>query len=478
MTRHTTRLSRRGRAAVAAAAVLIPLAAASPALAGAPARPGTAATTAAAAAASARPAGSHAPAALTGATPAAEAPGRVDQLGGVPVVTAGADAVTTTFRATLPDGVTGPVSAQLAFAPDQLPPGGYTSDRVAAHLHATCAVDGGAYQPCAWTGGVGAEDPVGDYLRLELPQAPAATQITYSVRISADAPTLPADTVLTGWAELTDGGGAVLADGVAQLRYSVGPVAADHRAQLYAVDRGGVLWRYEGTGRSATPFLPRQRVGAGWDAYTSVVPLGGTDAAGQGDVVARDKAGVLWYYRHSGDAAQPFLPRVRVGGGWNIYTALSGTGQTAVDLRSGLAGDLVARDANGVLWYYQWTGEAGRPFAPRTKVGAGWNAYDALSVYGNGIVARDTHGVLWSYSHSGVSGPGSDPFLPPVKVGAFWQQFTALSGVLVGDDLVNGLAARSSSGGLWLYGAKPGSPQIPGKGTVIGGGWNIYTVLF
>ena len=476
MTRRDTRTSRRRLAAVAAASVLIPLALASPALAGAPARPGTTAS-----ATAAPSAGTRTPAALGGTTAtadAAQAPGQVDQFTGVPVVTAGADPVTTSFLATLPEGVQGPVSAQLAFPPDQLPPGGYTSDRVAAHLHATCSVNGGAYEPCAWAGGVGEEDPVGDYLRLELPQAPAATQVTYSVRISADAPTLPADLLLTGWIELKDAGGAVLADGVAQIQYVNGLSAADKRAQLYAVDRGGVLWRYEGTGRAATPFMPRQRVGAGWGAYTAVVPLGGTNAAGQGDLVARDSAGVLWYYRHSNNTAQPFEPRVRIGAGWNIYTALSGTGQTALDLRSGLAGDLVARDKDGVLWYYQWTGDPKQMFTPRTRVGGGWNAYNALSVYGNGIVARDSHGVLWSYSHSRVSGPGTDPFLAPVKVGAYWQQFTALSGVLVGDEQVNGLAARSSSGGLWLYGAKPGSPQIPGTATFVSAGWNIYSMLF
>ena len=476
MTRRDTRTSRRRLAAVAAASVLIPLALASPALAGAPARPGTTAS-----ATAAPSAGTRTPAALGGTTAtadAAQAPGQVDQFTGVPVVTAGADPVTTSFRATLPEGVQGPVTAELAFPPDQLPPGGYTSPRVAVHLHATCSVNGGAYQPCAWSGDVGSEDPAGNDLRLQLPQAPAGTTITYSVRISADAPTLPADLLLTGWIELKDAGGAVLADGVAQIQYVNGLSAADKRPQLYAVDRGGVLWRYEGTGQAAAPLMPRQRVGAGWDAYTAVTPLGGTDAAGHGDLVARDKDGVLWYYRHSNDTAQPFEPRVKVGAGWNIYTALSGTGQDGVSLRSGLAGDLVARDADGVLWYYQWTGDPKRPFEPRTKVGAGWNAYDSLAVYGNGIVARDTHGVLWSYSHSRVAGPGTDPFLPRVKVGAFWQQFTALSGLLVGDDLVNGLVARSTTGGLWLYGAKPGSPQIPGTATFVSAGWNIYSMLF
>ncbi len=38
--------------------------------------------------------------------------------------------------------------------------------------------------------------------------------------------------------------------------------------------------------------------------------------------MARDREGVLWFYAGTGDPSAPFAPPVRVGGGWNTYTML------------------------------------------------------------------------------------------------------------------------------------------------------------
>ncbi len=40
--------------------------------------------------------------------------------------------------------------------------------------------------------------------------------------------------------------------------------------------------------------------------------------------------------------------------------------------------DLVARDKDGVLWFYQGTGSASAPFKGRTKIGNGWKIYGML----------------------------------------------------------------------------------------------------
>ncbi|MGW4699586.1 hypothetical protein [Streptomyces sp. NPDC004285] len=141
------------------------------------------------------------------------------------------------------------------------------------------------------------------------------------------------------------------------------------RGALHARDKQGVLWRYEGTGDVTRPFATRKRVGGGWNAYTVVTPLFSATAGGTGRLVARDRAGVLWYYEGTSDPAAPFAPRERVGGGWNTYTALVGTG----------GGGLVARDRDGVLWLYEKTYEGyRRPFEPRQRIGGGWNVYDLM----------------------------------------------------------------------------------------------------
>jgi len=444
--------------AVTAAAVLMPLAVAAPALAGSPGAPGTgpAATSGTTSTAQAAPDGQAKPAVPTG----------VVTQDGVPQVVAGQNTATTRFTVRLPEGATGPVTGLLAFEPTQLPPAGYTSSRVAAHLHSTCSVNGGPFQTCDWAGGIADEgDPLAGYLRLPMPAAEAGSTLTYDVRISADYAVLPEDQLLHGWLQVADADGNPLAVGAAQVQYLKGTLPANRRGVLYARDAAGVLWRYEGndTSRTTEPFKPRAKVGAGWNVYTAIVPLGAQSAGATGNLVARDQDGVLWYYEHTGDPAQPFKPRVRVGAGWNIYTALSATSE-------GGHTELVARDRDGVLWRYRSLSQ------PRVKIGAGWNAYTAITPYDDGVVARDSSGVLWSYSARTVDS-GNDPFQPRVKVGAGWNVYTALSGSNVAtDESWDSLMARDAAGRLWWYDQK--ARHIPGSRTLVGAGWNVYTVIF
>ncbi|MEU9201372.1 VCBS repeat-containing protein, partial [Streptomyces sp. NPDC048332] len=135
------------------------------------------------------------------------------------------------------------------------------------------------------------------------------------------------------------------------------------------------LWLYQGTGKTNAPFTARTRVGGGWNTYTELV--GGADLTGDGtaDLLARDKTGVLWLYQGTGKTNAPFTARTRVGGGWNTYTELVSAG----DLNSDGSNDLLATDAGGALWFYNGTPDAGVPFAARTQVGRGWTIYNALA---------------------------------------------------------------------------------------------------
>ncbi|MFI0928159.1 FG-GAP repeat domain-containing protein [Streptomyces sp. NPDC021012] len=159
---------------------------------------------------------------------------------------------------------------------------------------------------------------------------------------------------------------------------SAGNLDANPYADLVARDGQGVLWLYSGTGRALSQ---RIRIGAGWGVYTTLAA--GSDLTGDGrpDLVATDTAGVLWLYKATGDAARPFAPRVRVGAGWNAYDRLTAPG----DIGGAKAGDLLARDRTGVLWLYLGKGDG--TFAPRTKVGGGWNTYQQLVNIGD--VDRD-----------------------------------------------------------------------------------------
>ncbi|MDT9690552.1 VCBS repeat-containing protein [Streptomyces sp. P9(2023)] len=157
-----------------------------------------------------------------------------------------------------------------------------------------------------------------------------------------------------------------------------GNIGGSVHADILGRDRSGVLWLYTGTGKG---FAPRTKIGAGWQTYDKLT--GGSDLTGDGrpDLVAADKAGDLYLYKGTGNAAAPFAPRKKIGWGWGIYNQLTATG----NLGGAAAGDLVARDKDGVLWLYLGKGDG--TFAARTRIGGGWDRYTDL--VGVGDTNRD-----------------------------------------------------------------------------------------
>ncbi|MFF9014010.1 N-acetylmuramoyl-L-alanine amidase [Streptomyces sp. NPDC014870] len=257
------------------------------------------------------------------------------------------------------------------------------------------------------------------------------------------------------------------------------PVKATTRYNLLARDASGVLWQYQGTGSATAPFLTRYRVGAGWNMFNAITPMTALRADGTGDMVARDTTGVLWYYQGTGNPSAPFKARLKTGAGWGVYDRIVGTR----DLNGDAIPDLIAREKSGVLWFYKGTGNPAVPFAPRTKVGAGWQAYNELVSTGDlnadgkaDLIARDASGVLWFYKGTGSA---TAPFAPRVKVGAGWQAYNSLVGPsdLNADGKVD-LVARDTTGALWYY-KGTGSATAPYAPRVkVGGGWQIYNLIF
>ncbi|MFD9047029.1 hypothetical protein [Streptomyces zaomyceticus] len=392
------------------------------------------------------------------------ASGTVVQEGGPLVVPVGEEApVTTRFTITLPASVTGRVTLGLR-VPMPLPSAGDNN-----LPSATCSVNGGAYQSCGW-GYENAEqnDSWNDGYSLSLPPTEAARTLTYDLRIDTSRWILIGERA--GTLEMKDARGNVVASGPAALHFVPGTPEPGDRATVHARDKGGVLWQYEATSDPARPFKARTRVGGGWNAYTAITKLSPTVAAGWGSLVARDKAGVLWYYEGTGNPARPFKARARVGGGWNTYTSITGT-----------RGNLVARDRDGVLWSYDtktYWDDAPAMFKPRVRVGGGWNAYNLVTNLADRVVARDASGVLWSYEQRSELWDPWDakaPFKPRVRVGGGWNAYTAVTetGEMTkrltwrGDGI-----ARDRDGRLWLYHATPHAAR-----TQIGRGWNIYTAI-
>ncbi|WP_282697160.1 VCBS repeat-containing protein [Streptomyces sp. CC208A] len=198
---------------------------------------------------------------------------------------------------------------------------------------------------------------------------------------------------------------------------------------LVARDRAGVLWYYDRQiGYSGGTYMPRVRVGAGWNIYERITGAGDLDGDKLVDLVARDKAGVLWFYKGTGiqTSGARFKARVRIGGGWQVYDRLVGGDDLTGDGRA----DLLARDKAGVLWLYRGTGRATAPYAARVRVGGGWQGYDQLVVTGDltddgraDVVARDRSGVLWLYRGTGKA---AAPFATRVRIGGGWNTYNHL----------------------------------------------------
>ncbi|MCZ0980712.1 hypothetical protein O1L60_21735 [Streptomyces diastatochromogenes] len=142
-------------------------------------------------------------------------------------------------------------------------------------------------------------------------------------------------------------------------------LTGDGRADLVAVDKAGDLYLYEGTGYASAPYAPRKKIGFGWGIYNDLVAVGNVAGGPAGDLVARDKAGVLWLYLGKGDGS--YAQRVKIGGGWNEYRDIVGIGDGNKDGRP----DLYVRTATNQAYFYAGTGSWRAPFAPRSATQVG-----------------------------------------------------------------------------------------------------------
>ncbi|MCT4355331.1 VCBS repeat-containing protein [Streptomyces sp. Je 1-79] len=199
---------------------------------------------------------------------------------------------------------------------------------------------------------------------------------------------------------------------------------------LLARDSTGRLWRNDLFYRPIDEQLgihagePKALLGSGWNIYDRLEAGGDLGGSAVGDLLARDRSGVLWLY--PGDDVGNFGGRIKVGGGWQIYDKLA----FGSDLTNDGRPDALAADTSGGLWLYPGTGDAMKPFSARKKIGDGWGIYNDLVAVGNlaggpagDLVARDESGVLWLYL-----GKDDGTFAPRTKVGGGWNTFGQLIG--------------------------------------------------
>jgi hypothetical protein len=247
----------------------------------------------------------------------------------------------------------------------------------------------------------------------------------------------------------------------------------DWRNDVIAREKAtGALWLYPGNGRSG--WLSRVQIGRGWQVMNAIETPGDFNGDGATDVVTRETAtGYLWLYPGNGRGG--WLPRVRIGRGWQGMDVIVGVGDFNGDQRV----DLIAREkATGDLWLYPGNGRSG--WLPRVRIGRGWQGMDAIVGVGdfNGdgradLIAREkATGYLWLYPGNGRSG-----WLPRVRIGRGWQGMDAIVGVgdFNGDRTADLLARERSTGALWLYPGDGRGGWLPR--TQVGRGWNVMDML-
>ncbi|MEU2547343.1 hypothetical protein ABZ618_18235 [Streptomyces roseolus] len=176
-------------------------------------------------------------------------------------------------------------------------------------------------------------------------------------------------------------------------------MASPSERTIVGRDRDGVLWIHKGDGQK---LLPRTKVGGGWQVYNKITGGSDLNADGRGDLLATDTNGVLWFYASTGDATTPFKPRVQIGGGWQQYNLLTAPGNIA----GATGGDLLARDASGVLWLYLGKGDG--TFTARRQIGGGWQQFTHLAPFGDGDGYGGRDGLVDLYA----IGPGGSRSYP------------------------------------------------------------------
>ncbi|MFD6246012.1 FG-GAP repeat domain-containing protein [Streptomyces roseolus] len=205
---------------------------------------------------------------------------------------------------------------------------------------------------------------------------------------------------------------------------AVGNIAGAAQGDLVGVDGSGVLWHYLGKGDGT--FTARRQVGGGWQGYDKITGGSDLNADGRADLLATDRTGVLWFYAGTGSTTQPYRTRVNLGGGWQTYNQITAVGNIA----GGSAGDLVARDKDGVLWLYLGKGDG--TFTARRQIGGGWQAYSQL--VGAGDVDSDGRPDLIAYGTGGTylyrsTGSVTTPFAPRASTGVYAGEGTRFTSV-------------------------------------------------
>jgi hypothetical protein len=204
------------------------------------------------------------------------------------------------------------------------------------------------------------------------------------------------------------GGGVVIGGGWQNFTAVLGPgdFNGDRKADVLARAADGTLYLYRGNGAGGWITGSGESLGGGWQGFTALLAKGDFSGDGNPDILARQSDGALLMYR--GNAKGGFVTGTgeTVGSGWQGFTALLAPGDWSGDRKA----DVLARTSDGKLLLYRGNGDSG--FAGGAQqIGSGWQVFNALIAGGDfsgdgkpDILARDANGLLFMYRGNGSGG--------------------------------------------------------------------------
>jgi len=216
---------------------------------------------------------------------------------------------------------------------------------------------------------------------------------------------------------------------------------------VLAVDRAGVLWR--ATGSASGRLANRVKLGKGWANQTVYAP-GDWNQDGKADLVAVTKSGKMMLYPGNGKGG--LGKGSEIGHGWSKYTVIP-----AGDLTGDGFNDMLAiNKQTGVLLLYSGNGKGG--FKPGYRqVGHGWKN---MQLFPAGDLNKDGKTDILGLKADGkllfYAGRGDGTFKPSVQVGHGWKGLTLVAGADINGDKIADIVSRAPNGTLNLYKGKGG----------------------